>query len=589
MSRPANFKVDPKLAALLGEGYRSSEEALRELVDNAWDAEASSVEITLPLPFTKDPIIIADTGNGMTEKEVREEYLFIASDRRSRKGDRTPEKKRSVKGRKGIGKFAGLTAAHTMVVETKARGQLSRLTIRRGDLATAAGRTDLERVDLPIATERCDESEHGTRITLSELSQNLEFPSPEKLKQLLVIEYDRKEDFRVTVNGDPLGIGDIPGEKVEETVDIPGVGPVRLKCTVSEGKPLKHSGIAIRVGGKIVGRPTVLGLEEDDTIPPKLFRRIYGEIEADGLADDVTADWGAIIENSLALGKVKKWAAGLLDATIKRIFKNEVNLQKARLEKDLRARLDRLPENRRAAAQRAVHRIVEKFYGESDEKIKVVVGLMLDAFESDDYWIVLKSIDDATRADVARLAGILDEFGIVDLAVVAQQSKRRLSFLDELDTLHKNDSTLEAQMHKAIESNLWLLGPDYATIASNKTLRRLVEDWAGAKFTGDRATKRPDLFLAQDIRQRHLLIEFKRPSHAISRLDEAQAIEYRDDLSKFTRRDIQVLLIGKGRDQSIDTRYSTDQLQVLSYVDIIANARTQLAWLVRNLGGTLET
>ena len=47
MAQIANFSVDPRLAAILGENYTSSERALRELVDNAWDAEAKVVQITL--------------------------------------------------------------------------------------------------------------------------------------------------------------------------------------------------------------------------------------------------------------------------------------------------------------------------------------------------------------------------------------------------------------------------------------------------------------------------------------------------------------------------------------------------------------
>ena len=36
MKSIARFSVDPRLSALLGESYTSSERALRELVDNAW-------------------------------------------------------------------------------------------------------------------------------------------------------------------------------------------------------------------------------------------------------------------------------------------------------------------------------------------------------------------------------------------------------------------------------------------------------------------------------------------------------------------------------------------------------------------------
>jgi hypothetical protein len=46
--KTANFSVDPRLAGILGENYTSSERAMRELVDNAWDAEAKVVKITLP-------------------------------------------------------------------------------------------------------------------------------------------------------------------------------------------------------------------------------------------------------------------------------------------------------------------------------------------------------------------------------------------------------------------------------------------------------------------------------------------------------------------------------------------------------------
>ena len=37
----AHFRVDSKLAHVLGESYTSSEKALKELADNAWDAEAA--------------------------------------------------------------------------------------------------------------------------------------------------------------------------------------------------------------------------------------------------------------------------------------------------------------------------------------------------------------------------------------------------------------------------------------------------------------------------------------------------------------------------------------------------------------------
>nr|MBI1230518.1 hypothetical protein [Cytophagales bacterium] len=161
MSKSAHFKVDPKLAELLGETYRSIEEATKELIDNSYDADSENVDILLPDDLTVNPTItIKDNGSGMKEKEVRNEYLNIANSRTSRKGSISYLKKRKVKGRKGIGKFAGLMVATQMKVETFAAGKKTLIIINKDELAKAG--YDLEKVPLPISVEDCDENLHGT-------------------------------------------------------------------------------------------------------------------------------------------------------------------------------------------------------------------------------------------------------------------------------------------------------------------------------------------------------------------------------------------------------------------------------------------
>lgn len=587
MAMQTRFRVDPRLATLLGEGYRSSEEALRELVDNAWDAEAGNVWITLPVEVTGEPIVVEDDGVGMTEKEVREEYLLIARDRRSRKGDRTPTKKRRVKGRKGIGKFAGLIAADTMTVVTRARGKKTRITINKSDLLGAA--KDLEAIDLPAVTEACLPDEHGSTITLTNLSQALAFPNAERLREILIREYLHHEDFRIHVNGDALAIEDLPGTMIEKEIALPSGQTAKLTAKLVDGaKAPKHAGVVYRVGGKVVGRATTLGIEGDETIPPKLLRRLVGEIQADALENDVTSDWGAIVENSKAFQEIEAAARATITSAMNETYKAEINLQKGRLTQQAKRRLAELPENRRRFAEEAVQRVMHKFYGESPEKIEVVVSVMLDAFERDEYWIVLKQIDESTRADVAKLAEVLDDFGLVDLATIGQQARSRLRFLDELDTLARNPATVEAQLHKAIERNLWVLGRDYALVASNKTLRMLISEWVDKEFAGPRASKRPDLFLAEDVRNRLLLIEFKRPTHDIGRDDENQAIKYRDDLARHGDRPIDILMLGRGRAASVSAQYKTEGVAVLGYSLLISSARNDLEWLVTKLGGALD-
>lgn len=578
----ARFQVDPRLATLLGEAYRSSEHALKELIDNAWDADATRVEISLPDPMSGNPIVVKDNGTGMTPRELESEYLVIASDRRSRKGEFTVGRHRSVKGRKGIGKFAGLMAADTMLIETTARGQLTRVRIRREDLQPGAG--DLEQIDLPLEIVDSPPERSGTAITLSGLNQAFDAPTPDRLRPLLILEYGRQEDFELLVNGVALGVDDIPGRTFSHEAELASVGRASLRFTVSDGtKGLRQAGIAVRVTGKIIGRPTFFGLDDDEEIPPKLLKKLYGELIADGLAEDVTADWGAVIENSLAFATASRWAAQAMKQALSEVFANEVQLAKARRIHEIHRRLEHLPEHRRAFAETKIERVLTKFYGEREERIDTVVAVTLDAIEFDEYFAAVQAIEQAEESDLATFAQALQEFGLVDMANMADQAQKRLAVLDHLDRLLDNALTREADIHTALERNLWVFGSDYSTLSSNRTLRKIIERYTNQQFTGARATQRPDLLLTENVSGRHVLIEFKRPSLDITREHEAQATTYRDELRHHFE-NIEVVLVGRAQDSRSDSGYRPPGMTVLSYASVVSRARTELTWLIKQLG-----
>ena len=376
MSNKAHFKVDTKLAALLGESYRSTEYALKELVDNAWDADAENVWIYLPDPLTKDPILVIDDGLGMTEKELKTGYLKIASDRRSRKGVRTLKYNRKVKGRKGIGKFAGLVSANIMEISTKARGSKTTLTISKSELLNSE--QDLEKIDLPLKAESCPETENGTAIKLTDLNQNLSFPDAQKLKEILFLEYGRQAHFNITVNEEPLDVEDLPGETFIENTDLRDVGDVNIKFTITDKISPKQSGIAVRVNSKIVGRPQFFGLDQDEEISPRLLSRVYGEVEADGLEEDVTADWGAIIENSKAWQKLEAYVRFKLLKALKARQKAEYSLAQARWKLEINREVAKLPPHKRPVASRAIDKVLRRFYDQKEENVRAVISVVFE-------------------------------------------------------------------------------------------------------------------------------------------------------------------------------------------------------------------
>ena len=98
--------VDKSHIVALGEKlYAESIELIRELVNNAYDADATEVRITVE----PDRIVVEDDGSGMSYDGLVQ-YFNIGSPEKSSR-ERSPRFNRVLIGQFGIGKFASLAAA----------------------------------------------------------------------------------------------------------------------------------------------------------------------------------------------------------------------------------------------------------------------------------------------------------------------------------------------------------------------------------------------------------------------------------------------------------------------------------------------
>lgn len=573
------FQVDSRLATLLSQEYSSSEKALKELVDNAWDADAENVTVALPSPMSAMPIVITDDGSGMTEEELRRHYLFIATDRRSHRGERTSGKNRQIKGRKGIGKFAGLMVASTMMLETRARGRLCSFTLRLEDLANVA---DIEHLNIAFRTEPCDEQLHGTTITLSNLHQSFVYPDANKMRQVLLQDYGRQDDFCLSIDGKKLAVDDLSGSYSDIEKELPVLGLVKLRFTISDKKSgLRQPGITLRVDGKSIGKPKFFGLDELDDFPPKLLRKLYGEVDADGLRDHITAGWDAPVENSELLKVLEVHVQSILREAFELQYRREIQLAQARLQKAIQIRLAQLPEHKRYFADKAIKRVLDKYYGEPESKVESIVHVLLEALEHSDYRTLLEHIAESQRHDISAIADGLYDFGLAEMAWFVQQAQAREAFLNQLDQLAASSDTSEAIMHKALENALWVFGAEYSLFSSNITLRRQVEDYLGRQYVGEKANQRPDLLLNENLNGEYLLIEFKKPTHALNHENYLQAITYRHELGKYINASIKVLLIGGRRSPDYPMDNREPNVNAMTFSQLIATARRQLEWLLR--------
>jgi hypothetical protein len=97
------FSVSARTARLIGrENVSNAEGALIELVKNCYDADSKAAIVLIDGP--NDTILILDSGEGMTDQIIREQWMTIGTDNKLSNAFTT--KGRVKAGAKGIGRFA---------------------------------------------------------------------------------------------------------------------------------------------------------------------------------------------------------------------------------------------------------------------------------------------------------------------------------------------------------------------------------------------------------------------------------------------------------------------------------------------------
>ena len=169
----SHITVDKTIVSLLSKFTyeRSLPYALREVVSNAYDADATTVRIEIDL--AKDRIVIRDNGIGMTTDEF-DFYLRIAGQRRGKR--ETPKFGRKRIGQFGVGFLAILPFCETLQITSTTENSEECFT---ADIpASKFFKQDLKVVDVgdikvtgQISKKANLRSEHFTQISLLHLSE----------------------------------------------------------------------------------------------------------------------------------------------------------------------------------------------------------------------------------------------------------------------------------------------------------------------------------------------------------------------------------------------------------------------------------
>lgn len=166
------INIDKKVLRLLGaQLYGDTPSIISELVQNAYDADAKSVWITIN---TTNPstIIVQDNGIGMTPEEINTRFLNIGQDRRT-DYPISPNGRR-VLGRKGIGKLAVFSLAKIIDVYSMKDGNIAACRLDFDDITLHnADPIALDDTQQPIEAAYLSETKTGTKIVLRNIQKDV--------------------------------------------------------------------------------------------------------------------------------------------------------------------------------------------------------------------------------------------------------------------------------------------------------------------------------------------------------------------------------------------------------------------------------
>ena len=188
-TRKAHIKVNQQIVKRLSLGlYRNFALAIKELISNAYDADAT--EVKLKLDIDKGRIVFRDNGRGMSEDEFKNHYLTIGFFKEpSRDLD---ELGRMRIGTFGIGFLAPLPYCKVLRIITKKRGDKFSLEgIIQADDFFTKGNWDIKDAEVEYRIQESDlPLEEGETIIILE-----------EIKEQIYTELSRETKIRRTIEG----------------------------------------------------------------------------------------------------------------------------------------------------------------------------------------------------------------------------------------------------------------------------------------------------------------------------------------------------------------------------------------------------
>lgn len=572
----AKFKISPRILEHLGvAAYTSIKKCLAELCSNCYDADAETVRISIPESFNKDSkIILEDDGLGMSPDDLRNKYLYIGYNRRD-EGEKTSTKNRSIIGNKGIGKLAGFGIANTVEIKTVKNNIESHLLLNKDIFDNFS---TLSECSLKIETKETTQPD-GTTLTLSNLSPQSQPIDPLKLRQYLFKVLPNVPDFSVVVNEVVCSAEETPGEKVYFEHTFEGIGKLTGFYTIARVRQ-SHPGIVIRVRKRVVTEPSLFGLEKRKHFSFSA-EKIVGEVNADFLDPYINTSRDNFLAEIEEVQILELYLNDFFSKIVDEIEKEAEGKRTSRIIEvtNVQEKLEKLPPHIRTKARRVIEGVISKLKTASDDEIDELVDWIIKYFESNVLRELMNSIINADSSDVERLSDLIKDWGLRQINNVTEIIKNQIDIIRKLEQLTDSDTSLEIEVHKLIENNLWLVKEGLELWASDRPLHKVLEKEFD-KIYKNNSDERPDLVCrSRNEGKEAVILEFKRPKVKVSMKHITQALSYKG-IIKASRPNITYETYVVGRIYNPDVLATKDDLAkgglyLWSFSEILQRSRAR--------------
>jgi len=194
-----------RIISLIGDELISDERvAVVELVKNAYDADASYVQVKFEgdNPLDPDILVVSDDGVGMTLDTVLHGWFEPATVEK-KKALRSPGA-RPYQGAKGVGRFAAARLAESLCMETRSKGEAEGVVVHM-NWGEFDDNSYLDQVEIEYNVGPLPHLAHGTKLTLTGLRKRKkwaeeDFSALHDRLSRLISPFNEINDFRIDLD-----------------------------------------------------------------------------------------------------------------------------------------------------------------------------------------------------------------------------------------------------------------------------------------------------------------------------------------------------------------------------------------------------